>query len=148
MIMSISFNIQRGQYMKRYLTTLEDEKTPRNVEEYIGAFTESLKVILKQNPVERIGQAVLLASKTALRLKFANPNLKEHEIANHLQRVARNIRLSTILKDLTPEEKGILNLVPDRNLNGFLKTPALTNKNLGKAKSAKAGKSASTRKRA
>ncbi len=134
--------------MKRYLSTLEDEKTPRSIEEYIGAFTESLKVILKQNPVERIGQAVMLASKTALRIKAVNPNLKEHEIAHQLQRVARNIRLSAILKDLTPEEKSILNLVPDFKINGFLKTPVLLNKNhKSKAKSAKIVKPALKRKR-
>lgn len=99
--------------MRRYLTTLEDDKTPRSTEEYLGAFTESLKVILHQNPVERMGHAVLLAAKTALRLKAANPKLKEYEIANSLQKIARSIRLTTILDDLTPEEKVILNLHPD-----------------------------------
>lgn len=99
--------------MQKYLTTLEEEKTPRSLEEYIGAFTESLKVILQQNPVDRIGHAVLLAGKTALRLKAANPKLKEHEIAHQLQKIARNLRLTTILNDLTPEEKGMLKMIPE-----------------------------------
>lgn len=98
--------------MKRFLATLEEDKTPKRIEEYLGAFTESMKVILKQNPVERIGHAVLLAAKTSLRLKAANPKLKEYEIANQLQKIARGMRLETILLDLTPEEKSILNLVP------------------------------------
>jgi hypothetical protein len=98
--------------MRRYLNTLEDETTPRRIEEYLGAFTESLKLILQQNPVERMGHAVLLASKTALRLKAAKPELREHEISGRLQAIARNIRLITIINDLTPEEKRILQLHP------------------------------------
>jgi len=98
--------------MRRYLNTLEDEQTPRSIEEYLGAFTESFKLILHQNPVERMGHAVLLAAKTALRLKAANFKLKEHEIAGRLQAIARNIRLTTIINDLTPEEKRILKLHP------------------------------------
>ncbi|MBN1594824.1 hypothetical protein JW933_02755 [candidate division FCPU426 bacterium] len=96
--------------MRKYLNTLGDERTPRSIEEYLGAFTESFKMILNQNPIERMGQSVLLAAKTALRLKAANPKLREHEIAGRLQAIARNIRLTTILNDLTPEEKGIIKL--------------------------------------
>ncbi len=98
--------------MRQYLNTLEDETTPRTIEEYLGAFTESLKLIMYQNPIERMGHTVLLAAKTALRLKTANPKLKEHEIAGRLQAIARNIRLTTIINDLTPEEKRILKLYP------------------------------------
>ncbi|MCK5242957.1 hypothetical protein KAR34_10950 [bacterium] len=98
--------------MRRYLNTLEDEQTPRSIEEYLGAFIESFKLILQQNPVERMGYSVLLAAKTALRLKAANPKLKEHEIAHRLQTIARDIRLNTILNDLTPEEKTMLQLHP------------------------------------
>jgi hypothetical protein len=98
--------------MRRYLSTLEDEQTPRSIEEYLGAFIESFKLILQQNPVERMGHSVLLAAKTALRLKAANPKLNEYEIAHRLQTIARNIRLTTIINDLTPEEKRILQLHP------------------------------------
>jgi hypothetical protein len=98
--------------MKRYLPTLEDENSKRSAEEYLGAFTESLKMILKHNPVERIGLTVLLAAKTALRLRAANSEWPEHEIAGQLQRIARNIRLTSILRDLTPEEKSIMQLHP------------------------------------
>ncbi len=101
--------------MRRYLTILEEANNPRNLEEYLGAFSESLKLILHQNPVEHMGHAVLLAAKTAMRLKAADPRLKEHEIANRLQFIARNIRLTTILKDLTPEEKNILKLHPSNH---------------------------------
>lgn len=101
--------------MRRYLSILQEDSNPRNIEEYLGAFSESLKLILQQNPVERMGHAVLLAAKTAMRLKAADPRLKEHEIANRLQFIARNIRLTTILKDLTPEEKRILKLHPDNH---------------------------------
>jgi hypothetical protein len=103
--------------MRRYLNTLEDERTPRSIEEYLGAFTESFKLILNQNPVERMGHTVLLAAKTALRLKAVNPKLKEHEIAGRLQAIARNIRLTTMINDLTPEEKRILKLHPLNQAN-------------------------------
>jgi len=126
--------------MKRYLPTLEEEKTPKRIEEYLGAFTESMKVVLQQNPVDRIGHAVLLASKTSLRLKAANPKLKEYEIANQLQKIARSLRLATILKDLTPEEKGILKLMPEVKLNGLLKST----KSFDKAKVKKSSKKTST----
>ncbi|MEW6517365.1 MAG: hypothetical protein AB1439_10740 [candidate division FCPU426 bacterium] len=101
--------------MRRYLNILEEKNDPRHIEEYLGAFSESLKLILQQNPVERMGHAVLLAAKTAMRLKAAEPRLREHEIANRLQFIARNIRLTTILKDLTPEEKRILKLHPSNH---------------------------------
>lgn len=96
--------------MKRYLEKLDENRPQRSSEEYLGAFTESLKIIQRQNPVERMGHAVLLAAKTALRLKASVPSLKEHEIANRLQTIARNIRLQEIFKDLTPEEKGMIKL--------------------------------------
>jgi len=98
--------------MRQYLETLEEDQSARSTEEYIGAFTESFKIVLYQNPVERMGHAVLLAAKTALRIKAARPALKEHEIARRLQAIARNIRITTILNDLTPEEKGMLQLHP------------------------------------
>ncbi len=98
--------------MRKYLETLEEEQSARSTEEYIGAFTESFKIVLCQNPVERMGHAVLLAAKTAMRIKAARPALKEHEIARRLQDIARNIRITTILNDLTPEEKGMLQLHP------------------------------------
>jgi hypothetical protein len=94
--------------MHRYLAALDENQPQRSVEEYLGAFTESLKLIEQQSPLDRIGHAVLLAAKTALRLKAALPSLKEHEIANRLQAIARNIRLGQLLRDLTPEEKGWL----------------------------------------
>lgn len=132
--------------MRRYLTTLEDEKNPRSIEEYIGAFTESMKVVLKQNPVERTGHAVLLAAKTSLRIKAANPKLKEHEIANQLQKVARNLRLTTILMDLTPEEKGILKLLPQVKLGGLLNPSQMLSKRKVKKTSKKAQSKTKTRK--
>ena len=98
--------------MERYLAQLDEAPSHRSTEEYLGAFTESLKLIQRQNPVERMGNAVLLAAKTALRLKAANPAVAEHELAHWLQSIARNIRLDTILKDLTPEEKRILKMAP------------------------------------
>jgi hypothetical protein len=102
--------IGRQGIMRQYLNTLEDEQTPRSIEEYLGAFTESLKMILHQNPVDRIGLTAMLAAKTALRLKAANPKFKEHEISHRLQGIARSVRLTNILKDLTPEEKRIIKL--------------------------------------
>ncbi len=93
--------------MERYLACL-DEDQQRSSEEYLGAFKESLKMILHQNPVDRIGNAVLLAAKTALRLKACLPEAAEHEIALRLQAFARSIRLVEILEDLTPEEKRML----------------------------------------
>ncbi|MCD4813538.1 hypothetical protein K8S19_07590 [bacterium] len=137
--------------MRKYLSTLEDETTQRSIEEYLGAFTESFKLILQQNPVERMGYAVLLASKTALRLKAANPKLREHEIAGRLQVIARNVRLTTILNDLTPEEKRILQLHPMNPL-GIKKSKSATSpvrqsvRRLGHKKSKKT-KKAGTRKR-
>lgn len=92
--------------MQQFLHTLEDDQTTRSSEEYLGAFTENLNLILHHNPVERIGLTVMLAAKTALRLKAANPKLKEHDIARKLQAIARNVRLATIINDLTPEENG------------------------------------------
>jgi hypothetical protein len=94
--------------MHRYLTTLNEDQPERSTEEYLGAFTESLKLIQQETPVERMGHAVLLAAKTALRLKAVMPKLQEHEIARRLQSIARGIRLFEILKDLTPEEKGMI----------------------------------------
>ncbi len=105
--------------MRQYLETLEDGQSARSIEEYLGAFTESFKIILCQNPVERMGHAVLLAAKTALRLKAVRPGLKEHEIARRLQAIARNLRLTTILNDLTPEEKGMLQLHPLNQVNQY-----------------------------
>lgn len=101
--------------MRRHLETLEEAPNPRSVEEYLGAFTESFKMILHQNPVERIGHSVWLAAKTALRLKAAKPSLREHEIAARLQELARNIRLTTILNDLTPEEKKMVKVYSARD---------------------------------
>jgi len=94
--------------MYRCLATLDEDQPRRSAEEYLGAFTKSLKMIMQESPVERTGHAVLLAAKTALRLKAAMPGLSEHEIANRLQAIARNIRLLEILKDLTPEEKDMI----------------------------------------
>jgi hypothetical protein len=94
--------------MKKYMTTLAEDQPQRSLEEYLGAFTESLKLIQHENPVDRIGHAVMLAAKTALRLKAIMPKLKEHEIANRLQTIARSIRLMNILKDVTPEERSML----------------------------------------
>lgn len=96
--------------MHRYLATLDEDRSPRSAEEYLGAFTESLKLIMQESPVERMGNAVFLAAKTALRLKAAVPGLSEREVANRLQAIARSIRLFEILKDLTPEEKGMIKL--------------------------------------
>jgi len=96
--------------MQKFFHALEDENTPRSSEEYMGAFTESLNLILHHNPVEQMGLTVMLAAKTALRLKAGNPKLREHDIASKLQGIARNVRLAAILRDLTPEEKNILNL--------------------------------------
>lgn len=96
--------------MKRYLEKLDENRPQRSMEEYLGAFTESLKMIQHQNPVERMGHAVLLAAKTALRLKACMPSLKEHEIANRLQIMARNVRLQELFSDLTPEEKNMIKL--------------------------------------
>lgn len=94
--------------MEKHLATLSEDRSQRTTEEYLGAFTESMKIIQHQNPVERIGHAVLLTAKTALRLRAANPNLPEHEIARWLQTIARNLRITAILDDLTPEEKRFL----------------------------------------
>ena len=102
--------------MQRYLATLDENQPQRSAEEYLGAFTESMKLIERQTPIERLGHAVLLAAKTALRLKAALPKLKEHEIANRLQSIARSLRLQELLKDLTPEEKGLLKLNHARRL--------------------------------
>jgi hypothetical protein len=96
--------------MEKYLSILNENVPERSVEEYLGAFTESLKFIQQQNPVERMGHAVLLAAKTALRLKVVMPQLSEHDISHRLQGIARSIRLMSILRDLTPEEKRMLKL--------------------------------------
>ncbi|NTV52725.1 MAG: hypothetical protein HGA76_06915 [Candidatus Firestonebacteria bacterium] len=93
--------------MKKYLDTLAENQPERSLEEYLGAFSESIKLIQHENPLDRIGNAVLLAAKTALRLKAVNPRLKEHEIALRLQTLARSIRLLDILKDVTPEERSM-----------------------------------------
>jgi hypothetical protein len=93
--------------MKKYLATLAEDQPQRSSEEYLGAFTESLKLTQHENPIDRIGHAVLLAAKTALRLKAVMPQLKEHEISNRLQIIARSTRLMNILKDLTPEERSM-----------------------------------------
>lgn len=90
--------------MKQYLATLAEDQPQRSSEEYLGAFMESLKLTQHENPIDRIGHAVLLAAKTALRLKVVMPELKEHEISHKLQMIARSIRLMNILNDLTPEE--------------------------------------------
>lgn len=105
--------------MYRFLTTLDEDQPQRTAEEYLGAFTESMKLIERESSVERVGHAVLLAAKTALRLKAAMPNLGEHEIASRLQSIARNIRLFEIFKDLTPEEKGIIKINHDRVQRGL-----------------------------
>jgi hypothetical protein len=62
--------------MHRYLAALDEDQPQRSSEEYLGAFTESLKLIGTQSPIDRIGHAVLLAAKTALRLKAAMPKLR------------------------------------------------------------------------
>jgi hypothetical protein len=93
--------------MKAYLATLAEDQPVRSSEEYMGAFAESIRLIQHENPVDRIGHAVLLAAKTALRLKAVMPQLREHEIALHLQTLARSIRLKNILKDITPEERSM-----------------------------------------
>jgi len=98
--------------MERYLNILDESQPKRDVEEYLGAFDKSLKMILRLNPIDRIGQSVLLAAKTALRIKASMPQVKEHEIAGRLKEIARNIRLLKILNELTPEEKRILKLHP------------------------------------
>lgn len=100
--------------IRRYLATLDENQPQRSVEEYLGAFTESLKWIERQNSLDRIGHAVLLAAKTALRLKAVLPSLKEHEIGNRLQSIARNHRLGQLLSDLTPEEMGWLRTEHER----------------------------------
>jgi hypothetical protein len=82
----------------------------RSEEEYLGAFTESLKLTLPQNPVERLANAVFLAAKTALHLKATNPGLKEHEIATILQAITHRVRMHSIIHDLTPEEKRMMKL--------------------------------------
>lgn len=133
--------------MRQYLNTLEDETTPRTMEEYLGAFMESLKMILHQNPIERMGHTVLLAAKTALRLKAANPKLKEHEIAGRLQSIARSIRLTTIINDLTPEEKRILKLHPRNNPFAAAPSPRRRPSSKSKVKVIKS-KSGKPRKRA
>ncbi len=94
--------------MKKFLATLAEDQPQRSSEEYLGAFMESLKMIQHENPIDRIGHAVFLAAKTALRLKSVMPQLKEHEIAHRLQSLARSTRLMDILKDLTPEERSML----------------------------------------
>jgi hypothetical protein len=93
--------------MKKYLATLAEDQPVRSSEEYLGAFAECLKLIQHENPVDRIGHAVLLAAKTALRLKAVMPALREHEIAQRLQTLARSFRLQHILKDITPEERSM-----------------------------------------
>jgi hypothetical protein len=93
--------------MKKYLAALAEDQPQRSSQEYLGAFTESLKLIQHENPVERIGHAVLLAATTALRLKAVLPHLREFEIAQRLQTTARGIRLMDILKDVTPEERSM-----------------------------------------
>jgi hypothetical protein len=93
--------------MKKYLATLAENQPERSLEEYLGAFTESIKLIQHENPVDRIGNAVLLAAKTALRLKAVRPQLREHEIALRLQVLARSIRIQNILQDITPEERSM-----------------------------------------
>ncbi len=132
--------------MERYLATLDEAQTQRSQEEYLGAFTESMKIILRQNPIERLGHAVLLAAKTALRMKAALPELKEHEIANRLQAIARNIRLVDILADLTPEEKRILQLHP-HNHAGQRSTAATVSRRPAKPSRAKTNGRAHTRRR-
>ena len=93
--------------MKKHLATLAEDQPERSSEEYLGAFAESIRLIQHENPVDRIGHAVLLAAKTALRLKAVIPQLREHEIALRLQTLARSIRLKKILKDITPEERSM-----------------------------------------
>ena len=100
--------------MKRYLAALDEKQPRRSSEEYLGAFSESLKIIHHENPVDRMGHAVLLAAKTALRLKATMPELKEHEIAGRLQTIARSTRLLDILQDLTPEEKRMIKWSDDQ----------------------------------
>jgi hypothetical protein len=110
--------------MERYLAKLDEDQPQRSAEEYLGAFSESLKLILHQNPVDHLGNAVLLAAKTALRLKAALPHVQEHEIARRLQTLARSIRLQQIMGDLTPEEKNMLKLHPP-NRGRAARQPAL-----------------------
>jgi hypothetical protein len=108
--------------MKKYLATLAEDQPERSSEEYLGAFAESIKLIQHENPVDRIGHAVLLAAKTALRLKAVRPQLREHEIALRLQILARSIRLRNILKDITPEERSMFKWSGSEN--GDLRSPA------------------------
>jgi len=135
--------------MQRYLSALEEDQPRRSAEEYLGAFTESLKMIQQERPVERMGNAVLLAAKTALRLKAVMPKLSDHEIAGRLQLIARSIRLSEILKDLTPEEKGMIKLNHDNQIAA--KSSYCTTRKTAKAASPPARKGQSrgkTRRRA
>jgi hypothetical protein len=104
--------------MKKFLATLAEDQPERSLEEYLGAFTESIKLIQHENPVDRIGNAVLLAAKTALRLKAVRPQLREHEIALRLQILARSIRIKNILQDITPEERSMFKWSDNEKRNG------------------------------